>query len=147
MIYFVNCIVNQDFEHIGIRIKRLRSFKGMNQEDLAKAIGRTRSLISHLERTGNVNRYTLQEIAVALDMSVDELEQINMDPRSMIQNTYEPLVRTRPKKNSAEISDILELIQQHKEEIEFLRDTIQHQWRVIHDLTHEFPPKNIKLKK
>ena len=38
----------------------------MSQEDLAKAIGKTRSLISHLETSGNINKYTLQEIATAL---------------------------------------------------------------------------------
>jgi transcriptional regulator with XRE-family HTH domain len=40
-------------DHIGQKIKRIRAFKGMNQEELARAIGKTRSLISHFERTGN----------------------------------------------------------------------------------------------
>jgi transcriptional regulator with XRE-family HTH domain len=46
----------------------------MTQEELAETLGKTRSLVSFLERTGKVNKYTLQEIAGILKTTPDELE-------------------------------------------------------------------------
>ncbi len=121
--------------HIGTRIKRLRAFKGLNQEDLAQAIGKTRSLISHLEKTGNVNRYTLQEIAQALQTTVEELEQLDMEPSGKPVETAK-IYGKSPTKNLQGIGLYAEeMISQQKKEIEFLKETIQNQWKVIHDLT------------
>lgn len=39
--------------HIGESLKRSRSYRGMTQAALAESIGKTRSLISFFERTGN----------------------------------------------------------------------------------------------
>jgi transcriptional regulator with XRE-family HTH domain len=121
--------------HIGTRIKRLRAFKGLKQEDLAQAIGKTRSLISHLEKTGNVNRYTLQEIAQALQMSVEELEQLELEPT----DTTKPYTKSGPKIASGVGIYAEDMISQQKKEIEFLKETIQNQWKVIHDLTASTP--------
>ncbi len=121
--------------HIGTRIKRLRAFKGLKQEDLAQAIGKTRSLISHLEKTGNVNRYTLQEIAQALQMSVEELEQMELEPTPKPLDSTKPYSKSGPKPVSGIGIYAEDMISQQKKEIEFLKETIQNQWKVIHDLT------------
>jgi transcriptional regulator with XRE-family HTH domain len=120
-------------EHIGLKIKRIRAFKGMKQEDLATAIGRTRSLISHFERTGNINQYTLQEIAEVLDVDLNQLEQPDLILPLKI--TSDPQKTYRKKQNSVSSETGLELIIENmKSEIHHLRDTIQHQWKLLHEL-------------
>ena len=63
-------------EHLGNKIKRIRSFKGITQNQLSEMIGKTRSLVSFLERTGVVNKYTLQKIVHALNTTVEEIENL-----------------------------------------------------------------------
>lgn len=108
-------------EHIGQKIKRLRSFRGMTQDDLATALGKTRSLVSFLERTGKVNKYTLLEIANILNISVEELESgltTVKEPQSYGYSKIDP-----------------SLTDQLQKEIEFLKETINHQWTLLHELS------------
>jgi len=116
-------------QHIGQHIKRLRSFRGMNQEQLAKAIGKTRSLISHMERTGVVNDYTLKDIAAVLNVDVEEIEK-GIIPAELL-STQDPeavVIKQDPCK---------ETISKQKEEISFLKDTINHQWQLLHELARK----------
>ena len=108
-------------EHIGQKIKRLRSFRGMTQEELAVALGKTRSLVSFLERTGNVNKYTLQEIANILNITIEDLESGLTDVKEQENKGY-------PKAENP-------LIEQLQKEIEFLKETISHQWQLLHELS------------
>ena len=108
-------------EHIGQKIKRLRSFRGMTQEDLAAALGKTRSLVSFLERTGNVNKYTLQEIANILNITIEDLESGLTEVKEQENKGY-------PKAENP-------LIEQLHKEIEFLKETISHQWQLLHELS------------
>lgn len=119
--------MKKEKEHIGNRIKKIRTYKGFNQEDLAKAIGKTRSLISHLERTGNVNKYTLQEIADALKVEIEIFE--NSTPLGMEHLTEDP------EKPLIKKDHCKETIEQQKEEIGFLKETINHQWKLLHELS------------
>ena len=48
----------------------------MTQEQLAEAIGKTRSLVSYFERTGVINKYTFKEIAEVLHITTEELEKL-----------------------------------------------------------------------
>ncbi len=108
-------------EHLGERIKRLRAFRGMTQEELAEALGKTRSLVSFLERTGKVNKYRLQEIAGILKTTPDELESgITLEEDSTINYT-----------NTEESQLIIQL----REEIAFLKETIHHQWQLLKELS------------
>ena len=59
--------------HIGKGIKKHRQLKGLTQQDLADKIGKTQALISSFEKSGIINKYTLQEIAEALSISVENL--------------------------------------------------------------------------
>lgn len=108
--------------HLGLKIKRLRAFRGMTQEDLAHALGKTRSLISFLERTGNVNKYTLQEICSILKTTPEELEA-----ESGLDGGKSPSYDS-PSKNP-------ELLEQLKEENKFLKETISNQWQLLKDLS------------
>lgn len=110
--------------HLGQRIKRLRAYRGLTQENLAEALGKTRSLVSFLERTGNINKYTLQEIAKVLAVSVD---QLNDETTS---NTAEHYASAINQKSGS-------VIDQLKKENEFLKDTIQHQWDLIKALSEK----------
>ncbi len=109
-------------EHIGFKIKRLRAYRGMTQEGLAKALGKSRSLVSFLERTGNVNRYTLAEICAILQTSPEELET-----EGMIWQEH-----PSPDDNDG-ISAKDKLIEQLQDENRFLRETIEKQWDLLRD--------------
>jgi transcriptional regulator with XRE-family HTH domain len=113
--------VKKQKEHLGEKIKRLRAFRGMTQEELAEALGKTRSLVSFLERTGKVNKYTLQEISGILKTTPDELEAgITLEEDS------QPAYSTT---NSEE------LIDQLRKEISFLKETINNQWQLLKELS------------
>lgn len=117
-------------EHLGNKIKRIRAYKGMKQEDLAVAIGKTRSLISYFERTGNINKYTLIEIAQALDIDAETLEMKVDD--GALKFTTEDKDQNKLVKNNCE-----ETIQKQKEEILFLKDTINQQWKLLQKLSNK----------
>lgn len=118
--------------HIGEKLKRLRAFRGMTQEELANAIGKTRSLVSYFERTGSVNKLTLQEIAAVLNTKPEELENLDLDNRHVAQeNAVE---------NDENVELIKTLIEQQKEEIAFLRETINQQWSLLNGNTKNEMP-------
>ena len=109
-------------EHIGLKIKRLRAYRGMTQDDLAKALGKSRSLVSFLERTGNINQYTLKEICSILRTSPDELEPGMQGWREDAPEDY--------KEQSAKDQIIIRL----QEENRFLKETIQRQWNLFREI-------------
>ena len=109
-------------EHIGQRIKRLRSYRGMTQDDLAAALGKTRSLVSFLERTGKVNKYTLQEVAQILNVTPEDLEA-----GDSFRVTEASTASSTPQKT--------ELVEQLRKEIGFLKETINHQWDLLKALS------------
>ena len=124
--------VKKHKEHIGIKIKRLRASKGMTQQELADKIGKTRSLVSHFETSGIINKYTLQEIADALQIKVDSL-LTNTDEKYKAPEDQQPIAD-----NAAAyiISPALQqLIDKYKEEVSFLKDTINNQWKLLHELS------------
>ena len=110
-------------EHLGEKLKKIRVLHGMSQEDLAKAIGKTRSLISHLETSGNVNKYTLQEIATVLKTDPASIENFNFENAHILRD-----LNPNTEYNKEEIQKL-------KEEITDLKATIKEQWKVIQNLT------------
>ena len=121
-------------EHIGTKVKRVRAYKGMTQEDLAKAIGKTRSLVSHFERSGSINKYTLKEIADALDTDIATLESTGNSVPDFYIGDKESKMNPMDKKSKVVADHQLET-KQLKEEIVFLKENINHQWQVIHELS------------
>jgi len=110
-------------EHLGHKLRRIRSMHGLSQEELAKAIGKTRSLISHLETSGNINKYTLQEIATALKVDIATIENFKLDSLSILND-----------KNENDDYGKNEL-QKLKDEIKGLKATVKEQWKIIQHLT------------
>ena len=110
-------------EHLGEKLKKIRALHGMSQEDLAKAIGKTRSLISHLETSGNINKYTLKEIASALKIDTATIENFNYENANVVRD-----LDSTTEYNKDEIQKL-------KEDIIDLRATIKEQWKVIQNLT------------
>lgn len=121
--------MKKSVDHLGKKIKRLRSFRGMTQEDLAQSLGKTRSLVSFFERTGNVNKYTLQEIAAILSTTVEDLETGTISNHNQIDD--QP--KDKPYKHETDNSQ--QLINQLQAEIIFLKETITHQWELLKGLT------------
>lgn len=114
--------------HLGQKIKRLRAFKGMTQEELATALGKTRSLVSYFERTGNVNNYTLQEITAILGANPEEI--------AMDENRKSDNIDTNNNGNEFYYNGLAKkLINQQKAEILFLKETINNQWQLLNDLS------------
>lgn len=113
-------------EHVGIKIKRLRGFRGLTQQELADAVGKTRSLISYYERSGNINRYVLKEIADVLQITPQELDSFEVD--SKISDVDVANV-------SIDKNDLMaQLIDQQRREIEFLKELTQKQLEIISQL-------------
>jgi len=120
--------------HLGDKIKRIRSFKGYTQNDLAKGIGKTRTLISHFERTGNVNKYTLAEIADFLHVSIEEIENIGENPAIFSYDTN----------TNENFTWLKNMIEEQKEEINFLKNTIAQQMELLQKLSDKKLIKSIK---
>lgn len=114
--------------HLGQKIKRLRAFKGMTQEELATALGKTRSLVSYFERTGNINNYTLQEITSILGTNPEEFALYDMDDSKYIHPGTNGISN-----NHNGIAQ--KLLDQQQAEILFLKETINYQWQLLNELS------------
>jgi transcriptional regulator with XRE-family HTH domain len=112
--------VKNSKDHIGQKIKRLRAFKGMTQEDLAIKVEKTRSLISYIERTGNINKQTLKEIILILESNPEEFELKSVDFFSSNKELKKEINDTPT--NAYEI-----LIRELKDEITYLKKIIDDQ--------------------
>lgn len=112
-------------DHIGKRIKKIRAFNGMTQDELAQAINKTRSMVSHIERTGEANYHTLKEIAKVLRLSVEDLqENDNIDSQNTKVND--------PYTNIHTDNELINLL---KAENSFLKETITNQWKLLFELS------------
>lgn len=64
-------------KHIGRNISRLRELRGMKQEALAIAIGVTQQTISNMENSETLDDNKLNEVAKALDVSVETIKNFS----------------------------------------------------------------------
>ncbi len=106
---------------IGKKIKVLRAKKGLNQQELADLINKTRTLISHIEITSKVNFFTLTEIAKALDVDVSHF-------------TNEFTSTNMVKEKDEAYSTLSERIKKIERENELLNEIIQNQKEIIKQL-------------
>jgi len=61
-------------QKFGLRIKELRSAKGITQEDLAELSGLSRQYVGDVERgTRNISLVNIEKIATALEITLSEL--------------------------------------------------------------------------
>jgi len=124
--------------HIGEKVKRIRAFRGLTQQDLANAIGKTRSLISHLERTGEASPYTLKEIADVLHVSVGTLQNDPDLNLTIVDEAAHPYVT---------VPEAEKMIVQMQKEIHFLKETNARQWQLIFELSKPFTERIDKIDK
>ena len=59
----------------GERIKSRREELGISQAELARMLGRTRSLISHIEKTGKVNDLTYYDVLKVLQLKPETADE------------------------------------------------------------------------
>lgn len=100
----------------------------MTQEELAAALGKTRSLVSYFERTGNINNYTLQEITSILGTNPEEFALYDMDDSKYIHPGTNGISN-----NHNGIAQ--KLLDQQQAEILFLKETINYQWQLLNELS------------
>lgn len=60
--------------HMGRKIERLRELRGMKQEALAQAMGVSQQTISNLENSEAIDDSRLQDIALALGITVEGIK-------------------------------------------------------------------------
>jgi transcriptional regulator with XRE-family HTH domain len=110
---------------IGKKIKILRAEKGISQQELARLINRTRSLISRIEVTSKANYYTLRAISDVLDVSIDYfIAEINTDVLNESTTEYSSL-SDRITKVERENELLNEIISNQKEIILQLKDRLK----------------------
>ena len=64
-------------KHIGRNISRIRELKGMKQEALAIAIGLSQQSVSNIEASETVDKEKLAEIAKALGVTIEAIENFS----------------------------------------------------------------------
>lgn len=75
-------------KHIGRNISRIRELRGMKQEALAQAIGSNQQAISGIEGSEEVDSKKLVEIAKALGVTVEAIENFSEESVFNYFNTY-----------------------------------------------------------
>ncbi len=112
---------------IGRKIKVLRVEKGISQKDLAKAINKTRALISHIEVTSKVNYFTLTEIASALDVPISYfVEDISSVKAEVKESDSKYLSFSEENKKLKRENELLnEIISNQKEIIKQLKEKLK----------------------
>src|SRR5580704_3794478 len=76
--------------HMGRKIEKIRTLKGIKQDTLAKQLGMTQGMLSRIEQSEEVDDDKLQKIADALGMTIEALKNFNEENVvSFIQNNYD----------------------------------------------------------
>ena len=75
-------------KHIGRNISRIRELRGMKQEALAQAIGTNQQSISGIEGSEEVDAKKLLEIAKALGVTVEAIENFSEESVFSYFNTF-----------------------------------------------------------
>lgn len=126
-------------KHIGRNISRIRELKGMKQEALAMAIGLSQQTVSNIESGENVDNEKLTEIAKALGVTVEAIENFSEESVfNFFNNFYDnsvshsngqgasgPIFTFNPLDKMVELYERLvqaekELVQAEKDKVEYL---------------------------
>ncbi|MEN2402746.1 helix-turn-helix transcriptional regulator [Flavobacterium sp. MC2016-06] len=74
--------------HIGRKISRIRELKDMKQEALAQALGISQQTISTIENSETVDEEKLKEVAKALGVTVEAIENFTEENMITYFNTF-----------------------------------------------------------
>lgn len=127
--------------HMGRKIEKIRTLKGLKQETLAKQLGITQSALSKIERSEMVEDDKLDKIAAALEMTVESLKNFNEEAIiNNIQNNFEGAVVTSQGNHSSNTFNPLEkyieameenkklyerMLEMEREKIKFLEELLR----------------------
>lgn len=98
-----------------------RMAAGLNQDELAEKINKSRPLVSHIEQTGKVNYHTLKKICKVLDIDITLLESGMYEPGAKNEENY----KSEVKRLEEEIVLLKDLVQSQKEVIAELRQKLK----------------------
>jgi transcriptional regulator with XRE-family HTH domain len=108
--------------HMGRKIEKIRTLKGIKQEVLAKQLGMTQSALSKIERSEEVEDDKLEKIAAALEMTVDALKNFNEEAViNNIQHNYEGSVGINHNNDTININPLekyVEMVEEYKKLVE-----------------------------
>lgn len=124
-------------KHIGRNISRIRELKGMKQEALAQAIGSNQQTISIIESNESIDKVKLEQIAKALGVTVEAIENFSEESVfNFFNNFYDnsasngqgasgPIFTFNPLDKMVELYERLvlaekELVRAEKEKVEYL---------------------------
>lgn len=97
--------------------------KGYTQQELAEKINRTRPLVSHIERTGKANHYTLRAICGVLGINPEGIENTDAlaeNPVSVPADREALMLRMENRLLRQEIATLKELVASQKHFIRLL---------------------------
>jgi transcriptional regulator with XRE-family HTH domain len=129
-------------KHIGRNISRIRELRGMKQEALAEAIGISQQTVSSIESSEEVDTKRLVEIAKALGVTVEAIENFTEESVfNFFNNFYDnsasngqgasgPIFTFNPLDKMVELYERLiqaekELVQAEKEKVEYLEKLLK----------------------
>jgi transcriptional regulator with XRE-family HTH domain len=81
-------------KHIGRNISRIRELRGIKQEALAEIIGVSQQSVSNIEGSETVDKDRLVEVAKALGVSVEAIENFSDEGVINYFNTFNETVST-----------------------------------------------------
>jgi transcriptional regulator with XRE-family HTH domain len=131
-------------KHIGRNISRIRELKGMKQEALAMAIGLSQQSVSNIESSETIETEKLTEIAKALGVTVEAIENFSEESVfNFFNNFYDnsvnnsngqgasgPIFNFNPLDKMIELYERLvqaekELVQAEKDKVEYLEKLLK----------------------
>ncbi|MBF4517928.1 helix-turn-helix transcriptional regulator [Flavobacterium sp. ANB] len=129
-------------KHIGRNISRIRELRGMKQEALAQAIGSNQQAISGIEGSEEVDTKKLEQIAKALGVTVEAIENFSEESvfnffnnfydnsASNGQGSFNPAFSFNPLDKVVELYERLiqaekELVQAEKEKVQYLEKLLK----------------------
>jgi len=115
--------------HLGEKIRLLRLMSNLSQEELGSKIGRTKALISRLEKTGKGSYYTIEAIAKAFHMTVEQIIAFESKPQKL-QKEYEMLSSTY----EANVKELEKEVDRLNSENQLLRQTLEAHQSLIKEL-------------
>jgi len=120
-------------KHIGRNISRIRELKGMKQEALAIAIGVSQQSVSNIEASETVDKEKLAEIAKALEVTIEAIENFSEENVINYFNTFNESVSgsfiTNNSCNFNPLDKVVELyerlVQAEKDKVEYLEKLLK----------------------
>jgi len=99
--------------HIGRKIERIRTLKGIKQDILAAKMGMHQSTLSKIEKSATIDEAKLKMIADAMEVSVEAIENFNeeavINHMNNIHNNYDSSVNAVIYYQLSPIEKIVEL--------------------------------------